>query len=445
MKVKFQRALASAALLALSGASIAGCGVSQTTSGTQASTKSNGPLKIIMWVNPPAVTAVEKIDKEFEKKYGVKVELQSEANDTAGYVTLQQTAVQAGTADIMGIQPFDPLPVKRNSNTLSNTAEWAAHNVFAPLNNQPWISKFKASDLNAASYGGKYYGLVTGVYQTGLFYNKAIFAKYHLHVPTTYNQFMSVCQTLKSHGVTPVWSALGAGATGYLFFMMYPLMEDQLAPGLGNTMLSTALASGKVKWTNPNMIKTFQRERAFASKYLEKNYVGQSWQQMPGDFAAGKAAMLLDGSWDLASVMKANPKMQVGYFPFPGSNTAANNQPIENPDLTWTVLNKSKNKALAEKWLSFFASKPIYSQYVKITGISPSETGQFSSTTATAMGKWFGTGRIIEQTPNFLLASGPFDLQPNNFWVEQLKMVQGSMSPAALADAYESAQQQALK
>lgn len=445
MGVTFRRAIAPMALLAASGAVLAGCGSSQGASSNQASGTSQGPLKIIMWVNPPAVTAVKKIDKEFEKKYGVKVQLQTEANDTSGYVSLQQTAVQGGTADIMGIQPFDPLPYKRNSNTLSNTQEWAINNVFVPLNNQPWVSKFKTADLNAASYGGKYYGLVTGVYQTGIFYNKAIFAKYHLQVPTTYNQFISVCQTLKSHGVTPVWTGLAGGATGYLMFMMYPIMEDQLAPTLGNMPVSTALASGKVKWTNPKMITTFKREQVFASRYLEPNYAGENWQQMPGAFAAGKAAMLLDGSWDLASVMQANPSMQVGYFPFPGSNNAANNEPVANPDLTWTILNNSKNKALAEKWLNFFASKPIYSQYVKITGISPSENGRFTSQTSKAMNKWFGAGRIIEQSTNFLLANGPFDLQPTNFWAAQLKMLQGGTSPAALAQTYETAQQQALK
>lgn len=443
MATKYRRAASIVALASLAGGVLAGCG--STSNGGSQATASSGPLKIIMWVNPPAVTAVKKIDSEFEKKYGVKVQLQTEANDTSGYVALQQTAVQGGTADIMGIQPFDPLPYKQNSNTLSNTAEWAIHHVFVPLNNQPWVSRFKATDLNAASYSGKYYGLVTGVYQTGLFYNKAIFAKYHLQAPTTYNQFLAVCKTLKSHGVTPVWTGLGGGATGYLMFMMYPIMEDELAPSLSNTSVSTALASSQVKWTNPKMITTFMRERQFASKYLEPNYAGQNWQQMPGAFAAGKAAMLLDGSWDLASVIQANPKIQVGYFPFPGSNTAGNNLPVENPDLTWTILSNSKHKTLAEKWLSFFASKPIYSQYVKITGISPSETGTFSSQTATAMGHWFGTGRIIEQSPNFLLANGPFALQPTNFFADQLKMVEGSMSPKALAQTYEQAQQQALK
>lgn len=446
MQAKFRHVSLALSAAALASTILAGCGSGVNSTTSQASSSNNkGPLKIIMWVNPPAVAAVNKIDGEFEKKYGVKVDLQTEANDTSGYVALQQTAVQGGTADIMAIEPFDPLPYKANSNTLSATQEWAMHNVFVPLNGQPWLSNFRQSDLAVASYGGHDYGLVTGVYQTGLFYNKAIFAKYHLSVPTTYNQLLTVSKTLKSHGVIPVWTALGNGATFYLEFMMFPLMQDELSPSLGSTPISTALASGQIKWTNPDLLKTFSREQQFASQYLEPNFAGQNWQQMPGDFAAGKSAMLLDGSWDLSSVLQANPHMQIGYFPFPGSNTAQNNKPVSNPDLTWVILNNSPHKALAEKWLAFFASKPIYSQYVRTTGISPSEYGSFSSPTATIMGKWFGTGRNIQQSPNFLIPSGPYYLQPSNFWSTQLNMVQGELSPKQLAEDYEQAQQTALK
>lgn len=441
----FRRTAMALATVGLLGSVLAGCGSGAGASTASQSTNNQGPLKIIMWVNPPAVEAVNKIDSEFEKKYGVKVELQTEANDTAGYVALQQTAVQGGTADIMAIQPFEPLPYKANANSLSSTQEWAMHHVFVSLNGQPWLSSFRQSDLNAAAYNGQDYGLVTGVYQTGIFYNKAIFAKYHLSVPTTYSQFLSVSQTLKDHGITPVWTALGNGATFYLEFMMFPLMEDQLAPSLGSTPVSTALASGQVPWTDPRMITTFSREHAFASQYLESNFAGQNWEQMPGAFAAGKAAMLLDGSWDLPSVLQANPKMQIGYFPFPGSNNPRDNQSIANPDLTWVILNNSPHKALAEKWLAFFASKPIYSQYVQITGISPSEYGSYSSPAASIMGPWFGTGRVIQQSPNFLIPSGPYYLQPTNFWSTQLEMVQGTISPQQLAQDYEQSQKQALQ
>lgn len=441
------------AFIVLSTALVAGCGTggSTTNSGgssngtTSSGSTDKGPLKIIMWVNPPAVTAVKKIDAAFEKKYGVQVQLQTTANDTAGYQTAQQTAVQAGTADIMAIQPFNPMPQKMTSNNMTNVQQWAVNNVFMPLNNQPWVSNFSASDLSAAAYNGKDYGMVTGVYQTGLFYNKAIFAKYNLQPPTTYDQFINVCNALKSHGVTPVWTGFAGGANGYAQFIMYPFMQALLAPTLGNESASAALASGKVKWTDPTMVKVFQDEQNFAKNYLEPNYAGENWQQMPGDFAAGKAAMLLDGSWDLASVLQANPNMQIGYFPIPGSNNASDVQSIANPDLTWVILNNSKNKTLAEEWLSFFASQSEYNQYVQTTGISPSEKGTFTSKTATIMGKWFGTGRVISQTPDWMIPSGPYYMQPNNFWNEQLKMLQGGITPTKLAQEYQQSQDQASK
>ena len=37
-----------------------------------------------------------------------------------------------------------------------------------------------------------------------MYYNKAIFDKYGLEVPTTYDEYVQVCDTLKENGVTPV-------------------------------------------------------------------------------------------------------------------------------------------------------------------------------------------------------------------------------------------------
>ena len=90
-------------------------------------------------------------------------------------------------------------------------------------------------------------------------------------------------------------------------------------------------------------------EEKTIAQYLEPNYTGVPWEAMPGDFARGKGAMLLDGSWDLASIQQANAKVQVGFFPLPFSNTAADNQAYVQDDLTFSVLNASPNKAAADE------------------------------------------------------------------------------------------------
>ena len=119
-----------------------------------------------------------------------------------------------------------------------------------------------------------------------------------------------------------------------------------------------------------------------------------AWQDMPNAFAQDKAPMLLDGSWDLTSVQKANPTMQVGSFALPGSNDPAANQPVANQDLTFEVLNKAPDKALAMKWMAFFTSPDIYKQYVNMTGISPimKSGGPYSSFSSKVLGSLFGQG-----------------------------------------------------
>ncbi|MHB1629523.1 MAG: ABC transporter substrate-binding protein [Bacilli bacterium] len=401
-------------------------------------------VNLITWVNPPAVAVLKKINAEFEKAYpGYTVNYQTTADVTGGYATAQQTAVQGGTADIMGTFPFQPMPFTMNQNSLSPTQLWAVNKVFAPLNGQPWVKNFNSSILSNDVYKGKLYGLVTGVYQDGVFYNKTIFAKYHLSPPKTYNQFIHIAQVLSAHHVVPFFDGLQNVGPLYLQFITYPLMQELWLPKVGN--VNTALWTNKTKWTDPAFIKVMARERAIM-KYLEPNFTGVPWQAMPGAFANGKSAMLLDGSWDLASVVQANPHINMGYFPLPGSNNPKVNQSLLQPDLTFVVLNNSPHKAAALKWLNFFASPKIYAQYVDATGISPSRNnGRYSGVASHTLGSWFGKGVSLAKIFPQLPGSGSYYVQPKNWWELQLEMYQGKYTPQKVASLYQSAWNQVKK
>lgn len=411
--------------------SLAGCGGSAPTSSS-----ASGTVDLITWVNPPAVKVLTKINQEFHKKYpNITVKYQTAANRSGPYATLEQTAVRGGTVDIMGTGPIQPLPLRMTSSNLTPEQLWATHNVYMPLNSQPWVKNFSPAIFSSETYKGKLYGLVTGVYQEGVFYNKSIFAKYHISVPTTYNQFIHDAQVLKSHGVTPFFVGLQNVGPAYLQFIYQELMAELWVPQVGN--VNKALWSGKVKWTNPTFIKVLSRERTIMH-YLEPNFTGVPWQSMPGDFANGQAAMLFDGSWDLASIQAANPSIKVGFFPLPGSNTPANNQPITSGDLTFVVLAHGPNHAAALKWLQFFATPKIYQQYVDATGISPSEvSGHYSSYASQVLGSWFGKGVSSAVAMPDLPASGPYWDQAANWPKAQLDMYQGTYSPQQVAKLYQ--------
>jgi raffinose/stachyose/melibiose transport system substrate-binding protein len=397
-------------------------------------------LKIITWVNPPTITALNKIDAEFEKANpNITVKLQTATNVNGPYETLLQQSVNSGTADIVTANmPFLPLPKTLSSTNATPVQLWITKGAFAPLTGQSFLSDYQSSAVQADTYQGKAYGLVSGEYQEGVFYNKAIFAKYNLTPPTTFSQFLADCQTLKSHGVNPLFTALGNVGPVYLQFIYYEAMTDLWYPKAPGGNLATALMNGTAQWTDPNFVQGMNEEKQVA-QYLEPNYTGVPWQDMAGgDFAAGKYAMELDGSWDLASLHQANPNLQLGYFPLPFSNTAADNQSYAQNDLTFYVTNSSPNKTAAMKWLAYFSSPSIYAQYVNTTGISSSQnSGTFSGFSSQVMGTWFG--KAVNQTvlyPALSPSNGYYDQAAN--WPDlQLSVMQGKMTAAQAAATYQ--------
>jgi raffinose/stachyose/melibiose transport system substrate-binding protein len=431
------RSVLTGTLVVAVAATAAACSSSGGSSGSSSSTT----LKIITWVNPPAVQAINKIDSEFEKKYpNITVKLQTATNVNGPYETLLQQSVDSGTADIVTANmPFLPLPSHLTSSNATPVQLWITKGAFAPLNGQSFLSDYTSSAQQAETYQGKTYGLVSGEYQEGVFYNKAIFAKYHLSVPTTFSQFLSVCATLKAHGVQPLYTGLGDVGAVYLQFEYYEMMVDLWYPQASSGNLATSIMNGTEKWTDPAFVQGMTEEKEMA-QYLEPNYTGVPWESMAGsgDFGQGKAAMELDGSWDLASIHTADPSLQVGYFPIPFSSTAADNQAYSQNDLTYYVLNSSPNKAAAMKWLAFFSSPQIYEQYVNITGISPSQnSGTYTGFASQVMGSWYGKG--VNQTvvyPALSPSNGYYDQQAN--WPDlQLSVMQGKMTAAQAAATYE--------
>ena len=394
-----------------------------SSSGSSGNSSSGQTLKIITWVNPPAVKALQQIDAEFEKANpGVKVDLGTAENVNGPYKTMLQQTVDA---------------TKVTSTNVTYWQTYTMHGVFAPLNGQPFLKDYKSGALAAETYQGKTYGVVSGEYQEGVFYNKKIFAQYHLSPPTTYTQFLTLLKTLKSHGVTPMWLGLGAVGPVYLQFLYYNLIDSVWQPTVSGN-LATGLENGSVKWTSPAFTQAMTEEKALA-QYLEPGYQGEAWQGMPGAFADGKAAMLLDGSWDLASVQAANKSTQVGFFPLPGSNTAADNKSELQNDLTFSVLNGSPHKALAMKWLAFFSKSNIYKQYVDTTGISSSQnSGTFSSFSSQVLGSWFGKGDYYTSYYPVLSDTDSYWDQPANWPTLQQDVISGTKTPAQVEQLYQS-------
>jgi len=328
-------------------------------------------LELLIHQNAPLVDYINSFNEKFHAQYpDISVNVSVVKADELA--TSTQTRLTAEDIDIIdmfgfaqGIQPYMKAADKPNWQTLIEAG------LLLDLSGQPFLKYYDPSAVrDAGSFNGKVYEVNTGRYAfTGVFYNKELFAKYGVKVPTTWSQLVAACQTFKRNNIAPMtaggkdgWPVLVAGYG--ILLSAYP---DQAG-------LVKGLWTGTIKWNDASSVDMWKKMQVLARDMIEPGASGIAFDAAPGRFASGAAAMYPAGSWDAPAIAAANPKLSFGYFPMPGSDSAANNKYLAGKyDVGWVVAAKTRNKEAATKWLAFFSQPENYQAYVNATGIMPTQ------------------------------------------------------------------------
>jgi raffinose/stachyose/melibiose transport system substrate-binding protein len=198
---------------------------------------------------------------------------------------------------------------------------------------------------------GKIYSVPLARQATVMFYNKDLFEKNGLSVPATWDEFMAANTKLAAAGVTPI--AVGAKDDWTL-----PIVHEVLAaPRFGGAEFQKAVTSGQKDFTDPDWVASVKVLKDL-EKFMPKSVTGVAVTDAQTLFSAGRAAMFPGGSFDLASLQKANPQMKIGVMevpPAPGSPSGSEPTTAGWADGNFGVSSKSKNQAEAlelVKWMS---------------------------------------------------------------------------------------------
>ena len=379
------RGIAGAVALAATGPVLAGCTVHAGSSETKSAGGSlKGTLQIAQWTNPPAVEVTKKISALFERAHpGVTVQVRDAPNPNNAYGSLTSSLLASNSVDIIAQFPLTPsaFPPPYTGQKPAGFAALVTAGKLTDLTDEPFMKRFdRAQQSYAYGYRGRLYGLMAAQYPAygGLFYKKDLLKKHDVAIPRTWDEFIAALDKLKSGGVTPIFVAAKDGYESYIWNGM--LTQTLMAghPASASATVGASLAkdfwTGKMTWDDPIYHQVADKYKA-AMQYVEPSASGVSALTAAGTWAVqdDNYPFLVDGTFDAATILKANPKLSLGFFTIPSSNDAAVNRVVLNPDLTWVVPTSAPHKELALAWLEFFSMPDNYRTWLAATGSNSTE------------------------------------------------------------------------
>ena len=173
--------------------------------------------------------------------------------------------------------------------------------------------------LDAFAVDGKSYGVPWDMGAVTFWYNKDLFAQAGVEVPTTWSEFLTVCETLKAAGITPI--SVGAGDK-WPGMHIWAYLVSRIG---GAEAFSAAAASGDARtgsFEDEAFVQAgYELKKLVDGGYFQEGFLGATHDDMNATFGNGKAAMELGGQWS-PSVQAANSAdtlgvKNLGMFNFP--------------------------------------------------------------------------------------------------------------------------------
>ncbi len=153
-----------------------------------------------------------------------------------------------------------------------------------------WDKVMPPGILNIVKYKGDYWSVPVNIHRANvLWYSKAVFEKYNITPPKTFDDFFAVCEKLKSKGVVPIVMGTKDGwEAGHVF-------ETFLIGTLGAEGYK-GLWTGKTKWSDKRVTEALMLFDKMLN-YVNSDHSALTWDEAGQYLIQGKGAMMIMGDW----------------------------------------------------------------------------------------------------------------------------------------------------
>lgn len=290
------------------------------------------------------------------KKQHPDAKIKEVAAEQSSYKTKLQTAMSTGDApDVFYTLPGGFLDAFVDSGQVMNLDEVLAEDG--------WGDSFIPSAMDSVSFDGSAYAVPIDIDAALIWYDKALFDSKGWEIPTTWDEYLALCEEIAADGIVPV--ALGnKDSWPATFWYQYSMMRVQ-GSGIVNDFVSgdADATFGPKAPDAAGMLKTLADE-----KYLPTGANGMSDQEANILFMNGQAAMVLNGTWQIGMSADAPEGFELGYFPFPTVEGGTGDQTdvLAGVAAAFAVSEKAADKELAVDFLQYMTSPDVMKKYVEL-------------------------------------------------------------------------------
>ena len=293
-----------------------------------------------------------ELGEKFEQETGIHVDYQIIPSDQ--YNNMLMNKLNSGECtDIFGSQAgqFDivtQLNVEKNAVDLSGEA---------------WAETVDPLAFAETSVDGKLYGQpvqdVSAVW--AIAYNKKVFEKLELSVPTNYEEFKAVCEAIKADGMTPIYEAVSDGWHHQLWFCELGVAIEHAEPGTAEKLNNNEMGFADSA-TAAQLVD--QIKEMVDLGYWGDDYMSNEYANAAKAIASGEYAMTVANQGFPTEINAAFPDFpaeDIGFFVMPlCDNQVLNMNPV-GP--TRFIYSGSANIDAAKQYLAFIA-EPENLQYL---------------------------------------------------------------------------------
>jgi ABC-type glycerol-3-phosphate transport system substrate-binding protein len=184
------------------------------------------------------------------------------------------------------------------------------------------------------------------------FYNKKLFKEAGItSVPTDWTQLFADCKLLKAKGIQPLVYGNGGQAISTEFYPWYDM--SYLMIGAHPLSSWKSLYDGAIPWTSSTNVSQLQNWAKLQKDGYTNSDVLTNTSNIQ-QFEKGKAAMMVDGTWDTAQYTGTMGTNVAAFVP-PYSNTPINGV-VEYPGDGFSVMKWSKHQKQDFEFLDFLTT-----------------------------------------------------------------------------------------